>query len=106
MIAIVPRLRQVGMWFLLGLACAAGLAVAFWRFRKRGATSDEAFGAFDQAAKRIELANARAAVEIAAARTKDSMVKDAVKFIVAAPGSDVDKLNSLKALKERIAGRT
>jgi hypothetical protein len=98
---ILARLRQVGTWFLIGLGCALGIVVAIL-LRRLGEKRDGIDGVLEYTNDRVQLANARAAVEITAARTKNAAVKAELREVVQSDRSEADKVRELVAMKERM----
>jgi len=104
---ILPRLRQVGTWFLLGLGVLVSAAVTIYLTYRRGRSLEAETRwrkTVEDTNDRVRLANARAAVEITAARTKNAAVKAELRDVVQSDRSEAEKVRELVALKNRMEG--
>lgn len=100
------RIRQAVQVSWRWAFVVAGLLVAvLLELRKKtGGVADSIDGALNRHADAIAEANARAAVEIAAARAKDAAVTSRLKAIVANPDA-AKRRRELIALRRRVEGR-
>lgn len=106
-LSLIARARQLWAWFAAGLGALVGLALVILAVkRRRSMVVDPRVTNFDEVLRdttaRVQLANARAAVEVTAARTKDDVLKGAAKAVVDADATDVAKLHALRVLRERM----
>ena len=88
---MIPRLKQVGKYLIWAVALILlGVLFVLWALARRSTksaatdrTGEQLVAAIAKASTEIATANAQAAIEVTAARTKDAQVKAELREVVA-----------------------
>lgn len=108
MTVLTARVRQVGRWIwagalVTGTVLVVGLAYVFSRRKDWDATSDELDRRLLGHQRAVSIANARAAVEIAAVREKAGGKRDELMAALAI-GDEDPQIEELIALARKVRG--